>query len=93
MMQAQKKLSVSSYPWGVWVAICTILSVLAGCLCGFLAQKYIQNPFLGMFSLGFFFGFVLVGMTLMFIFAAKMTTDKENKAKQNKKKKEEKIGE
>jgi ABC-type sugar transport system permease subunit len=79
---SKKKLSLSSYPWGVWVVICTTLSVSVGLLCGFLFQRYIQDPFLGLFSLGFFFGFVMVGMICMFIFAAMMgreRTERERK--------------
>jgi FtsH-binding integral membrane protein len=105
IMQSQKKknldshssqnlssqgLSLSTFSWGVWVAICGSISILAGCLCGFLAQNYIQNPFLGMFSLGFFFGFVLVGMIFMFVFAAKMSNEN---AKKKKEKEQKKIGE
>jgi predicted membrane protein len=94
-MQAQKDktISLATFSWGVWVAICGGLSVLAGCLCGFLAQKYIQNSFLGMFSLGFFFGFVLVGMIFMFIFAAMMSTENAKKQQEKKEKEKKKSGE
>jgi uncharacterized membrane protein len=81
-MQQEKmrnKWDVHTFPWGIWVLICGTIAVIAGCICGYLAQTYIQNPFLGLFSLGFFFGFVLVGMILMFIFAAKMGEERRKR--------------